>query len=89
MHGEDLQNPNLQFEFRFSIQRRTTESTQLLERLFLMVLDCVVLQYPFLEFKRVNDAYSLHGLVQDPFCFVSEDLACNENMHSHNSSRTK
>lgn len=76
-------NPNLRFEFRFSIQRRIMESTQLPESLFLIILDCVVLNTPLSEFNTVNDAYSLHSHVRDPICFVSEDLAWSENMLPH------
>ena len=79
---EDLVNPNLRFEFRFSIRRRIMESTQLPEGLFL-IMDCVVLNTPLSEFNTVNNAYSLHSLVRDLFCFVLEDLGWSENMHPH------
>jgi hypothetical protein len=41
----DLQNPNLQFKFRFSIQRRTMESTQLPERLLLKYIRLCCIKY--------------------------------------------
>ena len=72
MDIDGLQNPNLQFELRILIQRRTMGSTQLLESLFLIILDCVVLNTPLVGFSIVNDAYSLHSLVRNPFCFESE-----------------
>ena len=54
--------------FRFSIQRRIMESTQLHESLFLIILDCAVLNTLSSEFNTLNDAYSLQSLRSKLFC---------------------